>query len=66
MTGLPNAAAPARTCPFCGLTTDVPHETQEGCIAALQAEISRMRDLLDHLKPAGAPPTLSADPEKHT
>ena len=30
-------------CPFCGVATDVPHETQEGCIQALHAEIARMR-----------------------
>jgi hypothetical protein len=39
-------------CPFCGLATDVPHETQEGCIEALHVEIARMRGILDHLRPA--------------
>lgn len=34
-------------CPFCGLVTDVPHETQQGCIDALHAEIARVRELLD-------------------
>ena len=38
-------------CPFCGLATDVPHETQEGCIEALHVEITRMRGILDHLRP---------------
>ena len=33
-------------CPFCGLTTSVPHETQEGCIRALQEEIARIRQLV--------------------
>lgn len=37
-----------RSCPFCGLATDVPHETQNGCIEALQREITRVRDILDH------------------
>ena len=41
----------ARTCPFCGLATDVPHETQEGCIEALHVEIARMRGILEHLRP---------------
>ena len=33
-------------CPFCGLASDVPHETQAACIEALQAEISRMRAIV--------------------
>jgi hypothetical protein len=33
-------------CPFCGVVTDVPHETQGACIDALNAEIGRMRVLL--------------------
>lgn len=41
---------PLRTCPFCGIATDVPHETQEGCIEALQAEIARVRGILQHVK----------------
>jgi hypothetical protein len=44
----------------------VPHETQAGCIAALKREVSRMRDLLDRLKPVGAPPAPPPGPEKHT
>lgn len=39
-------------CPFCGLGTDVPHETQEGCIAALHGEIARMRQVLSYVKSA--------------
>ena len=66
MTGPPQAPPHVRTCPFCGLVTDMPHEAQEACIAALQAEVSRMRALLDQLKPAGAPPTLSADSNSDT
>lgn len=46
-----------QACPFCGLSSDVSHESQEGCIAALNAEISRMRDILKRLKPAGLPPS---------
>lgn len=45
---------PAPVCPFCGVMTDVPHETQEGCIEALQAEIARMRALLSYVKVTGA------------
>jgi hypothetical protein len=42
-----------RACPFCGLATDVPHETQQGCIEALHVEIARMRGILSHLRPLG-------------
>lgn len=40
-------------CPFCGVTTEVPHETQQGCIEALHKEISRMRELLEHVRVPG-------------
>ena len=43
----------AKLCPFCGVMTDVPHEKQEGCIEALQAEIARMRELLEHVRTPG-------------
>ena len=66
MTGPSQTATQVRSCPFCGLSTDVPHETQAGCIAALKREVSRMRDLLDRLKPVGAPPAPPPGPEKHT
>jgi len=51
------------TCPFCGVVTDVPHNTQEGCIEALQDEVVRMRRLLEQVKPTGACP---APPEAET
>ena len=50
-----------RICPFCGLATDVPHETQQGCIAALHGEIARMRQVLDHVKTVVPPRTESHD-----
>jgi hypothetical protein len=53
MTGSHKASPPAGACPFCGVATTVPHETQEGCIAALHDEIGRMRDILAMLRPAG-------------
>jgi hypothetical protein len=37
-------------CPFCGLATESPHETQAACIEALQAEISRVRQIVDKIK----------------
>lgn len=40
-----------KVCPFCGMSTDVPHETQQACIDALHVEITRTRDLLETVKP---------------
>jgi hypothetical protein len=37
-------------CPFCGVPTDVPHETQELCIAALQGEVALMRAMVRRVK----------------
>jgi hypothetical protein len=53
-TGFPPFPPGAGSCPFCGVVTDVPHETQEGCIEALHVEIARMRGILDHLRPLGS------------
>jgi hypothetical protein len=40
----------SNACPFCGVVTDVPHETQQGCIDALRAEIDRTREVLESVK----------------
>jgi hypothetical protein len=37
-------------CPFCGVPSAVPHETQELCIAALQDEVARMREMVRRVK----------------
>ena len=51
-------------CPFCGLSTAIPHETQEGCIEALHAEIARVRDVLDHVHSTSVPsPTDPSEDE---
>ena len=50
------------TCPFCGIVTEAPHKTQEGCIEALHEEIARMRAVLDHLRSAAVPEP--PDPEE--
>ncbi len=42
-------------CPYCGVSTDVAHESQEGCIKALNAEIAKMRDLLHHVRSVKVP-----------
>jgi hypothetical protein len=41
-------------CPFCGVPTTIPH-TQEGCIEALNAEIARMRAILDQVQSTEVP-----------
>ena len=50
MSGMQKPSGTAGACPFCGVATPVPHETQAGCIAALQIEINRMRGILATLK----------------
>jgi hypothetical protein len=54
---------PVQVCPFCGLTTDTPHETQLGCIDALHVEIARMRGVLEHVRPLGAVPNPLQRPD---
>lgn len=53
---------PPRTCPFCGMPSSVPHETEARCIEALQAEIELTRQMLQ-LGPdaAGARPRATKD-----
>jgi hypothetical protein len=48
----------AAICPFCGIMSDVPHTTQEGCIEALQDEISRTRQVLEQVTEPLRPPAL--------
>ncbi len=43
------------TCPFCGVATETPHETQAGCIQALHEEIAHMRAILDQVQSAEVP-----------
>lgn len=51
-------------CPFCGVVTETPHETQTGCIEALNAEIARMRAVLEQVHSATVPgPTRQQDDE---
>ena len=42
-------------CPFCGVVTDSPHENQAGCLAALAAEIARLRNVLEHVQSTAVP-----------
>ena len=47
-------------CPFCGIVTETPHESQQGCLAALAAEIARLRRVLEHSQSAAVP--VPSDP----
>ena len=51
----------AVVCPFCGIASDVPHETQEGCIQALQAEITRTRQVLESITEPLRPPKITVE-----
>lgn len=51
-------------CPFCGVQTATPH-TQAGCIEALNAEILRMRAILDQVQSAKVPGP-APDPEEES
>ena len=45
-------------CPFCGVVSEAPHETEQVCIDALQSEIDRTRRILDRMtepRPAASP-----------
>jgi hypothetical protein len=44
------ARPPFSVCPFCGLPSALPHETQAICVEALHREINRVRDILNHVK----------------
>jgi hypothetical protein len=62
-------------CPFCGLATELPHETQAACIDALQMEISRVREIVEKrrepeepaahptVRLSGIPPTSERRPD---
>ena len=50
------------SCPFCGGVTDLPHNSQEACIAALQEEIARTREIVERVRPVAEP--VSANDQK--
>jgi hypothetical protein len=50
-----------RACPFCGLSTGVPHETQAVCIAALHTEIALTRDMVNRVKDPSREPLAHTD-----
>jgi len=46
-------------CPFCGVVSDVRHETQQACIEALQTEIARTRRVLKLVTEPLAPASVA-------
>jgi hypothetical protein len=51
-------------CPFCGVVTDVRHDTQQACIDALQSEIDLTRRLLERTTETAAAPSLQDDEDR--
>lgn len=51
-------------CPFCGVVTDVRHDTQQACIEALQSEIAITRRLLDQTTETAQPPSFEEDEDR--
>ena len=51
----------AAVCPFCGIVSGHPHETQEACIDALQAEIRRTRQVLERVTEPLPPPRIDIE-----
>lgn len=50
----------AAICPFCGIASEVPHETQQACIEALHTEIERTKKILENVTEP-LPPASIAD-----
>ena len=54
-------------CPFCGVVTDVRHDTHQACIDALQSEITLTRHALKQTtEAADAPPALKEEDRQLT
>jgi hypothetical protein len=45
------------------VVSETPHDTQEGCIEALHAEIARIRDVLTHVQSAKVPAPADEEPD---
>jgi hypothetical protein len=50
-------------CPFCGIVSDVPHETQQACIEALQSEIARTRKVLENVTEPLPAASIAEEPD---
>jgi hypothetical protein len=61
---LEGATLPETSCRFCGVSGHLPHETQEACIAALQEELTRLREIMQRLKSALGETVSGNDPNR--
>ena len=57
------ATARMPVCPFCGVITEMPHESQQICLEALAAEIARLRSILEHSASTAVPTPPAEDDE---
>jgi hypothetical protein len=48
-------------CPFCGVVSETPHETQQACIAALQSEIDQTRRVLENVTESLPAPSIAEE-----
>lgn len=48
-------------CPFCGVLSEAPHETQQACIAALQSEIDQTRRALESVSEPGPSQSMAEE-----
>ncbi len=51
----------AVVCPFCGVVSDAPHETQQACIEALHSEIARTKKVLQNVTEPLPPAAIGAE-----
>ena len=51
-------------CPFCGVVSETPHETQAACIAALQSEIEQTRRILETVTESLPPASIAEDQDR--
>ena len=59
---------PFALCPFCGIASETPHDTQAACIEALRTEISRTQAMLTRSTPLSGTrcPVPDKTPEPET
>lgn len=48
-------------CPFCGVVSETPHDSQQACIEALQSEIERTRQVLTRVGDLSRPARRDVD-----
>jgi hypothetical protein len=61
---LGSGSKPLMKCPYCGVSSDGGHETQEACIEALRAEIRHVREVLNLVRAGAYPGPVVRDEEE--